>query len=157
MLFNSSEKWWGDQGARPVPHEGLDLCRFEGVNGNIRSLDQQTKIPAAFAGEIVKIAPDFLGKSIYVSHEIFDDYGRQLYSAYGHILPQDSLKKGSRVAEGQTIAVMSDLSGKKLAIQPHVHITFAWIPVPFAPHDLNWANLGKKSDITLIDPLSVLE
>ena len=156
MLFNSLDKWWGDQGRRATPHEGLDLCSFEEVNGSIKNLGLHTKIPAAFAGEIVKIAPDFLGKSIYISHAIFDDRGRQLYSAYGHTAPLDSLQIGSRVAEGETIAVISDLSGKKLAILPHVHITFAWIPAPVADHNLSWDKLGKNPDMTLIDPLSVL-
>ena len=157
MLFNSSEKWWGNQGRRVTPHEGLDLCSFEDIDGKQKTLDRHTKIPAAFAGEIVKIDPDFLGQSIHISHEIFDECGRQLYSAYGHTAPLDSLQIGSRVAEGETIAVISDFSGKKLAILPHVHITFAWIPVPIADHDLNWANLGKNAGITLIDPLSVLK
>jgi hypothetical protein len=157
MLFNSLEKWWGQNGTRPAPHEGLDLCSFAEVNGSIKTLDRHTRIPAAFAGEIVKIAPDFLGKSIYISHEIFDDGGRQLYSAYGHTTPLDALQIGSRVAEGDTIAVISDLTGKKLAVVPHVHITLAWVPAPLAKSDLNWNNLGKNPDIRLIDPLAVLQ
>jgi hypothetical protein len=157
MLFDSLEKWWGDQGRRVTPHEGLDLCSFAEVNGKKKNLDRHTKIPAAFAGEIVKIDGDFLGKSIYISHEIFDDRGRQLYSAYGHTAPQDSLKIGLKVAEGKTIAAISELPNKKFTILPHAHITFAWIPVPIVTQDLNWDNLGKSPDITLIDPLSVLE
>lgn len=157
MLFNSLDKWWGDQGRRATPHEGLDLCSFEEVNGSIKNLGPHTKIPAAFAGEIVKIAPDFLGKSIYIGHALFDGRGRQLYSAYGHTVPRDSLQIGSTVAEGETIAVISNLSGKKMSILPHVHITFAWVPVPVDNHDLNWDNLGRNPDMTLIDPLSVLE
>ncbi|MHB9074776.1 MAG: hypothetical protein ACYC6G_14765 [Desulfobaccales bacterium] len=157
MLFNSLDKWWGDQGRRATPHEGLDLCSFAEVNGSIKNLGAHTKIPAAFAGEIVKIAPDFLGKSIYISHALFDDRGRQLYSAYGHTIPRDFLQLGSSVAEGETIAVISDLSGKKLSILPHVHITFAWIPAPVDNRVLSWDNLGRNPDMTLIDPLSVLE
>jgi hypothetical protein len=159
MLFNSLEKWWGDGGGRAAPHEGLDLCNFEEIKGQKKSLGPHTKIPAAFAGEIAKIAPDFLGKSIFISHGIFDGLGRQLYSAYGHTAPRASLKVGSNVAEGENLAEISKLPDKKLdlAILPHIHITFAWIPVPIADHDLNWDNLGKNSGITLIDPLSVLE
>jgi hypothetical protein len=157
MRFNSLEKWWGDNGARSAPHEGLDLCSFEDANGNIKTLNRHIKVPAAFAGKIVKINPDFLGKSIYISHAIFDERGRQLYSAYGHTAPRDTLDIGSQVAEGETIALISPGSGKKTAITPHLHITWAWIPVSIALHDLNWDNLGKNPDITLIDPLSVLE
>jgi hypothetical protein len=157
MLFNSLEKWWGDQGRRASPHEGLDLCVFEDINGKKKTLNRHTKIPAAFAGEIVKIEPDFLGKSIFISHGIFDDRGRQLFSAYGHTAPRASLKIGSNVAEGENIAEILALADKKLEILPHVHITFVWIPVPIADHDLNWDNLGKNPIIKLIDPLSVLE
>jgi hypothetical protein len=157
MLFASGEKWWGDQGRRAAPHEGLDLCRFEEVNGRINTLDPHTKIPAAFAGEIVKIAPDFLGRSIYIAHGIFDGCGRQLYSAYGHTAPRPALTIGLKVAAGETIAEISGFPGKKLDILPHVHITFAWIPMPAADHDLNWDSLGTNTGITLIDPLSVLE
>jgi murein DD-endopeptidase MepM/ murein hydrolase activator NlpD len=157
MLFQSLEKWWGDQGRRLTPHEGLDLCTFEEVNGKKQTLDRHTKIPAAFAGEIVKIAPDFLGQSIFLGHGIFDDCGRQLYSAYGHTLPRDSLQMGAKVAAGETIGTITDFSDKKLSILPHLHISIAWIPKAIAPQELNWANLGSNADITLIDPLAVLE
>jgi murein DD-endopeptidase MepM/ murein hydrolase activator NlpD len=156
MLFSSLEKWWSDQGARSAPHEGLDLYSFEDDHGAIKTLDTTTKIPAAFDGEVVKIEPDFLGKSIYISHEIFADPGRQLFSAYGHTAPLDSIKIGSRVAEGETIAVISN-PGKVSAISPHIHITFAWISTPIDTLNLNWQYLGSNPDIRLIDPLSVLE
>jgi len=156
MLFNSSDKWWGDQGARPAPHEGLDLCSFEDLNSRVRNLDRHTRIPAAFAGEVVKIAPDFLGQSIYIKHAVFDERGRQLYSAYGHTAPLDSLKIGTRVAAGEIIGVISPGSGKKNAIAPHLHITFAWISGPIDRRDLSWDNLGNNPGITLIDPRSIL-
>jgi hypothetical protein len=157
MLFNSLEKWWGDHGTRPAPHEGLDLCRFEEVSGDTKILDRHTKIPAAFAGEIVKIDWDFLGQSIFIRHEIFDGRGRQLYSAYGHTRPEEALKVGSRVAAGEVIATISGFSNPKLAVLPHVHLTVAWMPGDIDLSGLNWDNIGKNPDITLIDPLAVLE
>jgi hypothetical protein len=157
MLFNSLKKWWGDNGTRPVPHEGLDLCQFEEVSGDTKILDRHTKIPAAFAGEIVKIDRDFLGQSIFIRHEIFDARGRQLYSAYGHTKLQDALKVGLPVAAGEVIATIADFSNQKLAVLPHVHLTFAWIPRDIDINGLNWDNIGKNTDITLIDPLAVME
>ena len=76
MRFKAPGKWWGDQGPRYARHEGLDLYSFTEVDGTVKTLDQHTKIPAAFAGEIAKIAPDFLGQSIYMRHAIFSGGGR---------------------------------------------------------------------------------
>jgi murein DD-endopeptidase MepM/ murein hydrolase activator NlpD len=104
----------------------------------------------------VKIDQDFLGQSIYIRHEILSENGRQLYSAYGHTVPLDSLANGQEVVEGEIIGHISGGSGQKTAIAPHVHITFAWMPVPVDPDRLNWENLGNDPGITLIDPLAVL-
>jgi len=156
MLFNAPGKWWGDQGARYTRHEGLDLYRFEDAGGITKSVDQHTKIPAAFAGHIVKIGRDFLGSSIYMSHAIFTAGGRQLLSVFGHTVPRESLKTGHYVAEGEIIAAISGFPGKKTALVPHLHLTFAWVPVHLALNQLDWKNLADDPGITLIDPLTVI-
>lgn len=156
MRFNSPQKWWGDQGPRYVPHEGLDLYSFVDANGTLHTLDQNISIPAAFAGDIIKIEPDFLGKSIYLSHEIFSTDGRQLISVYGHTIPRQLLKSGQKVAAGEIIGRISGFSDKKTTLVPHLHITFAWVPVHVALNQLDWKNLDNDPGITLIDPLSVI-
>ncbi len=156
MLFNSLETWWGEKKPRAAPHEGLDLCFFEDAAGQIKKVDENIKIPATFAGKIVKLDRDFLGESIYLSHEIFSADGRQLYTAYGHTRPLASLQVGKAVAAGEIIAQISAAAGKKIQIPPHLHLTFAWIPVPIALDRLNWPNLGTDPTITLIDPLLLL-
>ncbi len=156
MLFQSLEKWWGGGGLRPTHHEGLDLYSFADARGRIKILDQHIRIPAAFSGTIVKIGPDFLGKSIFIKHEIFNESGRQLYSAYGHTAPLDSLTIGQVVAEGEIIAAISGCPGRKTAIAPHLHITFAWMPPRLEPDRLTWENLGHDPEITLVDPHSLL-
>ncbi len=113
MLFHALGKWWGDQGPRYPPHEGLDLYSFADADGMMKTVDQHTKIPAAFAGDIVKIDRDFLGKSIYISHAIFSAGGRQLISVYGHTVPRDSLKAGQKVAAGEIIAAHFGISRQK--------------------------------------------
>jgi len=156
MLFNSQETWWGEKKQRAAPHEGLDLCWFEDATGQIKHLDENIKIPATFAGKIVKISPDFLGKSIYLSHEIFAADGRQLYTAYGHTEPLASMHAGKVVAAGEIIAAIAAGSGKNPKITVHLHLTLAWIPVSRPRDRLNWQNLGADRTITLIDPRSIL-
>jgi murein DD-endopeptidase MepM/ murein hydrolase activator NlpD len=156
MLFKAPEKWWGDQGARYTPHEGLDLYSFLKANGTRHTVDQHTRIPAAFDGAVVKIAPDFLGQSIYLRHEIISPGGRQLISIYGHTVPCDSLRNGHKVAAGEIIGCISGFPGRKTTLVPHLHLTFAWVPVPVPLELLNWQKLGSEPRITLIDPLSML-
>ncbi|MDO9531711.1 MAG: peptidoglycan DD-metalloendopeptidase family protein [Deltaproteobacteria bacterium] len=156
MLFQALGKWWGDQGLRAVPHEGLDLYSFEVGGGGLESVDQQTQIPAAFAGQVVKIDRDFLGKSIYINHAIYSDDGRQLLSAVGHTVPRDGLKIGQPVAAGEIIAVVAGFPGKKTNLPPHLHLTFAWVPANFRLEQLTWNNLGHDAGISLIDPLTVI-
>ncbi len=114
------------------------------------------KSPAAFAGHIVKIDRDFLGRSIFMSHAIFTADGRQLLSAFGHTLPRESLKIGDHVAAGEMIATISGSIGPKTALAPHVHLTFAWAPVPLPLERLDWKTLAADPGITLIDPLPVI-
>ena len=156
MRFQALKQWWGDQGPRAVPHEGLDLYSFETDGGRVKTVDQHTQIPAAFAGRVVKIDRDFLGKSIFMSHAIFTAGGRQLFSAFGHTVPRESLKSGQKVAAGEIIARISGFPGKKTNLLPHVHLTFAWVPADFRAEQLTWKNLGNDSGITLIDPLAVI-
>ena len=156
MLFQSLQKWWGDQGHRAVPHEGLDLYSFADAGGRVQTVDQQTRIPAAFAGQVLKIDRDFLGKSIYISHAIFTAGGRQLFSAVGHTIPRDGLKPGQEVAAGEIIASVAGFPGKKSNLPPHLHLTFAWALVDFRADQLTWKNLGHDPGITLIDPMTVI-
>ena len=156
MLFQALEKWWGDQGRRALPHEGLDLYSFEDAVGQVKTVDQHTQIPAAFAGRIVKIDRDFLGKSIFMSHAIITAGGRQLWSAFGHTVVRDGLKTGQTVAAGEIIAAISGFPGRKTNLLPHVHLTFAWVPADFSAEQLTWKNLGNDPGITLIDPLGVI-
>ncbi|MGO9577959.1 MAG: hypothetical protein ACLP2P_00960 [Desulfobaccales bacterium] len=156
MLFQAEVKWWGDQDPRPAPHEGLDLYRFSDAGGGEKTVDQLTKIPAAFAGQVVKIHRDFLGQSIYMSHAIFAPGGRRLISAFGHTVPRDSLTIGGTVAAGEIIATISGFPGKPTDLLPHLHLTFAWAPEDVSPVQLTWENLAHHPGITLIDPLPVI-
>lgn len=156
MLFQSRQTWWGGKKARPSPHEGLDLCTYEDVHGALRRLEAHSRIPAAFAGTVVKIARDFLGQSIFLAHDLWSPDGRQLVSASGHTAPAASLRPGTAVAAGDIIATLADGSAPNNPTPAHLHITFAWVPTPLDTRRLSWHSLGQDGSITLIDPLPVL-
>jgi hypothetical protein len=156
MEFNSRRTWWGEQQPRSCPHEGIDLCCFEDSRGQFRQVGPDLQIPAALAGKILKLARDFLGESIYLSHEILAADGRRLCTAYGHTRPLASLQVGQPVAAGEIIAALAAAPGKKTRVPPHLHLTLAWIPLALDPDRLDWQNLGRDPAITLIDPLAIL-
>ncbi len=156
MLFNSLNKWWGDKKQRKTAHEGIDLCYFKEKNGEINKLPKNIKIPGTFSGNIVKIEEDFLGKSIFLGHNIFSQDQRQLYTVYGHTNPLDSIKSMQKIEAGEVIATISEFQRERMDIHPHLHITFAWVPASVNFDYLNWQNLANNPGITLLDPLAIL-
>ena len=62
MLFNSSQKWWGDHGRRDYPHEGIDLCLYQDRSGRIRRINENTRIPVMHDGVVKAIFKDYLGQ-----------------------------------------------------------------------------------------------
>ncbi|MDM8551804.1 peptidoglycan DD-metalloendopeptidase family protein [Desulfobacterales bacterium HSG2] len=156
MLFDSLEKWWGDGGERPGSHEGIDLCLYRNNAGQISGLNETTRIPATHDGRVIKTDDDFLGKSVYLAHEIYDGNRRQLYTIYGHTAPYRNIHAGTVLNEGELIGTIADVKKKKVKILPHLHITIAWIPATYPPEKLNWETLGKRRDLTLLDPLEII-
>jgi hypothetical protein len=154
MIFGSTEKWWGDFGTRPTPHEGIDLCLFRNQNSSVLQLDGTSKIPVTYNGEIVKIDKDFLGKSLYIRHDIFDSAGRQFYTIYGHTEPVSDAAPGTRVKAGDIVASISE--AKKIKIFSHLHISMAWIPASCSAENLNWVTLADPEKVTLLNPLNII-
>lgn len=155
MLFQAPQQWWGQEKLRPYPHEGLDLCCFETAAGRRLALDHTTAIPAPFPGAVVKIAPDFLGQSIFLAHGVVSADGRRLYAAFGHTTPAAGLAAGRTVQEGDIVAAVSAPVNRKTAVSPHLHVTLALIPDAFGLDQLSWNNLGHNPDVVLVDPLAV--
>ena len=132
----------GRSGRRYTPHEGLDLHRYEDIGGLTKTVDQHTKIPGAFAGYIVKIDRDFLGRSIYMSHAIFRAGGRQLLSAFGHTVPRESLQTGGSGPPVRSSRPSREAPATKPCWRRICTFTFAWVPVPLALDRLDWKTLS---------------
>jgi len=157
MLFGSLYKWWGDLGKRQRPHEGLDLCLYRTKEGNIHYLTGETKIPVIFEGQVVKVSADFLGESVFVSHDACDSNGSRLYTIYGHIKPGNHIRPGKRLSEGNVIGVIADTRNSGAVIPPHLHVSVAWIPNTVPVPELGWQTINEHARVTLLDPLSVIK
>jgi hypothetical protein len=156
MLFNATDKWWGDKGARGKPHEGLDLALYRDKNGKNHGLDESIKIPVMYEGKVVTIINDFIGKTLCVAHNICNDNENVLFSIYGHINPYDDIAEGTLVGEGRVIATITELHKKKAIMLPHLHISVAWVPKSLSHENLNWGTISDPKALTLLNPIDFI-
>ena len=157
MLFGACCKWWGDLGKRDMPHEGLDICLYRTKEGDVRCLDEKTKVPVIFKGQIVKIIDDFLGVSVFVRHSDYENNESQLFTIYGHISPRDRMGSGERLSEGDIIGTIADAKNSSGRIPSHLHISVAWIPNTIRSQELSWQTVSDIRKVMLLDPLIVIE
>ncbi len=156
MLFNAADKWWGDQGKRDKPHEGLDLCPYRDRRGKMRRLDNKTKIPVIYDGTVVGIINDFLGKSVIIEHGFTDRDNNRFCTIYGHINPHKSLHVGKTLKEGDIIATLADLRNSKVTTPSHLHISLGRAHKFISYDKLDWKTMGAPNTLNLMDPLHVL-
>ena len=157
MLFGSRDKWWGDRGERDRQHEGLDIYLYRTGDGDIQYLDADTKIPVIFDGRVVKVCKDFLGESVFVSHNIYNLNGSRLYTIYGHTRPHDSIRSGEELSAGGVVGVLAGTRENNGTIPHHLHISVAWIPDTVLSQELDWEVITEQDGIVLLDPLQVIK
>ena len=157
MLFNSTDKWWGDQGRRDRPHEGLDVCLYKDRKNTILRLGEKTKVPVIFDGTVVGIIDDFLGKSVIIEHLFSDVENNRLCTIYGHTIPKDHLSVGNIVKKGDVIATLNDTKRSKTNIFPHLHISLCWASKAISYDRLDWETIGATNTVTLLDPLQIID
>ena len=155
MLFQSRERWWDNGGFRDKPHEGIDLCLYNDQSGSTRGLDKAARIPGMYRGCIKNIIDDYIGKTIFMAHDIYNDTEKQLYSIYGHVELLGRIERGMILEEGEIVGLISGTEDKRFKILPHVHISVAWIPESFPAEHLDWKIMNESPDITLLNPLDI--
>jgi murein DD-endopeptidase MepM/ murein hydrolase activator NlpD len=158
MLFLSWDKWWGNGGKRDRLHEGVDFCFYkdrEGITHHVT--DTPLAIPVLYEGRVVNVVEDYIGASLFVLHDIYDNKGNQLYTLYGHTDPSEEVTRGASVKEGSIIATIADSGKKKAKMSSHLHLSIAWIS-PTYPHErLNWKTLADHGTVLLLNPLPVID
>jgi hypothetical protein len=156
MLFNAKDKWWGDQGKRDKPHEGLDLCLYRDQQDRILRLDEKTKIPVLYDGMVIRIFDDFIGKSVMMEHSLPDSDTQRFYTIYGHTNPHRGLHAGRIVKGGDIIATLAQPSKSKNDLLPHLHISLGWTAEVISYDKLDWETIGTPNTLKLLDPLHVM-
>jgi len=157
MLFGSLETWWGTARCRPSPHEGLDIGFYKDTTGKLRCLEPGFKVPAVADGVVYEISDDdFLGKSIFVRHEIYNETGNILHSVYAHSIP-NGISVNENVCKGDVIATVSDITDRNLAVSSHLHISMIWLPESYPKNLLKWQLMPKAKEVFLSDPFDYLD
>ena len=154
MLFKAPNTWWGIQGKRKKLHEGLDLGFYRNQKKEIIGFDDSTRIPTIYEGVIVGIFNDFLGKSIFIKHEISSADNGTLCTIFGHVNPESNIYSGMRVEEGEIIASVAN-SGKS-RVSSHLHMSFGWAKKEITEEILDWKIISSSEMLKLIDPLETI-
>jgi len=157
MLFGSPDKWWGDRGLRDFPHEGIDFCLYSDPSGQIRRLNEQTRIPVMHDGVVQAMFTDYLGQAIVIEHEYGLHQSGKFLTVYAHTNPQDGIRPGVILNEGDIIATIADTKHSKAKILPHLHLSFG-LPSPALRYDpFVWDIMRDAGRITLLDPFDAID
>jgi murein DD-endopeptidase MepM/ murein hydrolase activator NlpD len=154
MLFSASAKWWGDRGARTLPHEGVDFRLYTDRRGRVLHLDEGTKIPVMYDGIVVRIIEDFLGESVVVAHGSSASDATSFLTIYGHTAPLANLAVGAAVEAGEIIAMIAPAGASEGTVPPHLHISVGTLSGLVSCDSLEWKNM--KEALTAWDPLDLI-
>jgi len=156
MAFGATHLWWGRRTLRKAPHEGVDLLAYLRDDRSEGALGPETLVPALADGEIIHLANDFLGRTIFMRHPIDDGDGAALVTALAHVEPKGDIAVGQLVSAGQVLArIASPRRGSK--VPAHLHLTAAWAEPDLDRSVLEWECLGAagSAGLRLVDPLEV--
>jgi murein DD-endopeptidase MepM/ murein hydrolase activator NlpD len=156
MLFNAMDKWWGNQGKREKPHEGLDLSLYRNREHRIFNLDQKTKIPALYDGVVVKVMDDFMGKSVMVEHRFSDSDYPRFCTIYGHTNLIHDLNVGRIVKAGDILVTLAQPNKSVMNVPSHLHISVGRIFNKISYEKLDWKTMSTLKTLEWVDPLQVI-
>lgn len=155
MLFQAKQTWWGGRGPRPRPHEGVDLVVYADREDRICCLTETTQALALSDGLVVKIIPDFLGKSVILEHAVRKGPMGWLYFIYAHTRPMEGIEPGRFVKRGDPIATVAVPNRSSFPMVPHLHFSVAGSSRSVPSDCFDWDRIGVSRAFTLLDPLEV--
>ncbi|MBF0473646.1 MAG: hypothetical protein HQK93_07930 [Nitrospirae bacterium] len=126
---------------------------YKDRNCKVCNVDEKFEITICCKGKVYRIIDDFLGKTIFIGHEIFDN-SMQLFTIYGHTKPIDGIINGRTLEGGEIVAKVSE--SKNIELKTHLHVTSAWMPKNIDVETLDWKTINNPQITKLRDPLKPL-
>ena len=157
MGYGAMDKWWGDFGTRDFPHEGIDICLYATRGGEVRRLDEETRIPVMEEGIVRAMFKDYLGQAIIIEHEGRAANVGPYLSVYAHTRPRDGLRPGAVVRGGEIIATIADTRRSKSKILPHLHLSLGCPSPDLVYENVIWNIMRDPDRVTLLDPMDVVD
>lgn len=157
MLFNSTDKWWGDHGRRDFPHEGIDLCLYHDFSGRLNRIDEKTRIPAMMDGVVRAMFTDYLGQAVIIEHDSFQSKEGGTISVYAHTKPMDEIKPGVTLKQGDVIGTIADTSRSKAKILPHLHFSLGRPSPDLVYEPFVWNIMRDPDSVVLLDPINTID
>jgi hypothetical protein len=111
-------------------------------------MDGSSRVPASGDGEVINIARDYLGSSVFVSHG--EGSGKTLVSALGHMVPAEGLEPGAHLGKGDIIGKLSEYDD--MPVPPHLHISLFRAEAGDLA-GIDWQGLRASGSTRFIDPL----
>ncbi len=155
MLQDSRAKWWDDFLTRHAYHEGIDICFHRDPAQKEMKFHWGLKVPAFDRGTILNICKDFLGQSLIVEHDGYENLPLRVVFVYSHIDPEPGLSPGSRIQKGQIIARVSDTRPQKSKLISHLHLSCIELGRDIAFEQLNWDLFPSRDQVNLINPVFI--
>ncbi|MBU1737771.1 MAG: hypothetical protein KKG35_06485 [Proteobacteria bacterium] len=155
MAYNDPEKWWGNQGPRPSPHEGIDLVSYQDQNEQVHQLEPGTLIPLLYPGKIVRIFNDLVARTVVAGHDYRNTSGWVLHTFYAHMVVLTEVSPGLYPAPGEAVGTIASPAGSS-GCPAHLHVSAAWVSPDTPPEKLRWQEFASKKIIAGIDPLTLI-
>lgn len=140
---------------RDQSHEGLDICFLGDACGNRFRLDETTRIPSAFNGQVSEIIPDFLGSTVILAHQP-DDLEGPFFVLYAHLRPDADLCRGRNLSAGQAFATIAPPHANKV-LPPHLHLTMMDVHSLPSLETLDWQLLNGLDRNRFMNPLEIID
>ena len=157
MLFGSPDKWWGDFGRRDFPHEGIDFCLYRDAAGQVRRLDEHTRIPVMHDGCVMALFSDYLGQAVVIEHDGLPGISGKAISIYAHTTPRAGILPGVRVRAGDIIASIAGTGRSKANILPHLHFSCGQPSADIVYEPFVWNQMRDPGRVVLHDPRGLVD